>query len=45
MAAATDPESPSHVLVGDDAAMMADLYAGQSAEELHATLHAFYDLP
>ncbi len=45
VAAASDPTGPRHVLVGDDAAMMGDLYASQSAEELHATLHAFYDLP
>ena len=45
VAAAFDPVAPAHVLVGEDAAMMADLHARQSADELHATLHAFYDLP
>ncbi len=45
VAAATDPSTPLHVLVGDDAEMMARLHEDQSADELHATLHAFYDLP
>ena len=45
VAAATDPTGPRHVLVGQDAAMMADLHATRSADELHATIHAFYDLP
>ena len=31
VAAAIDPAGPRQVLVGDDAAMMADLYAAQSA--------------
>jgi NAD(P)-dependent dehydrogenase (short-subunit alcohol dehydrogenase family) len=45
VAAATDPATPRRVLVGDDAAMMADLYASQTPSELYDTLHAFYDLP
>jgi NAD(P)-dependent dehydrogenase (short-subunit alcohol dehydrogenase family) len=45
VAAATDPATPRHVLVGQDAAMMAGLYDSQSASELFDTLHAFYDLP
>ncbi len=44
VAAATDPDTPRHVLVGQDAAMMADLHDSQSAAGLYDTLHAFYDL-
>jgi NAD(P)-dependent dehydrogenase (short-subunit alcohol dehydrogenase family) len=45
VAAATDPATPRHILVGSDAAMMADLYESQSRAELFDTLHTFYDLP
>ncbi len=43
--AATDPGTPRHVLVGDDAAMMAELYDERSPAELYDVMHAFYDLP
>ena len=45
VAAATDPATPRQVVVGPDAAMMADLYESQSRAELFDTLHTFYDLP
>ena len=45
VAAATDPTTPRHVLVGQDAEMMAQLHRDQSPTALFDTLHAFYHLP
>ena len=45
VAAATDPTTPRHVLVGQDAEMMAAALPGPEPAALFDTLHAFYQLP